>query len=303
MQRSKAFTLIELLVVIAIIAILAAILFPVFAQAKMAAKKTAAISQAKQTGTAIIMYASDADDSFPCGLAPDLTYTAGIKYRTGAANVLNPAGWDGNATLAASDALVWSNSIQPYMKNYDALLLPGTNVVGSATQVAGQPKPQTVTFAYNGLLQYLSTTAVAAPSQLTLLWPGYGNAGTAGTTILSPRLNCNSIGPCMFNAGGAPQTGATGNPQIFTFSFSPSFYVYGKGAVHVFTDSSAKWLPYGNGNQATFPASTNSPIVWQFLDPNTGQIPTSPGAFYRGMGGLRGANYAAAFCPDNTFSN
>jgi len=60
----RAFTLIELLVVIAIIAILAAILFPVFAQAKAAAKKTASLSNLKQLGTAQIMYGSDADDHY-----------------------------------------------------------------------------------------------------------------------------------------------------------------------------------------------------------------------------------------------
>jgi prepilin-type N-terminal cleavage/methylation domain-containing protein len=63
-QRRLGFTLIELLVVIAIIAILAAILFPVFAQAKAAAKKTSEISNFKQAGTAVAMYTSDNDDSY-----------------------------------------------------------------------------------------------------------------------------------------------------------------------------------------------------------------------------------------------
>lgn len=70
MKRTKAFTLIELLVVIAIIAILAAILFPVFAQAKLAAKGTASLSNAKQTTLASIMYSGDCDDM----VMPDATW-------------------------------------------------------------------------------------------------------------------------------------------------------------------------------------------------------------------------------------
>jgi prepilin-type N-terminal cleavage/methylation domain-containing protein len=61
-KRNGAFTLIELLVVIAIIAILAAILFPVFAQAKAAAKQTQALSNTKQLGLSMLIYSSDFDD-------------------------------------------------------------------------------------------------------------------------------------------------------------------------------------------------------------------------------------------------
>jgi len=64
-HAAKAFTLIELLVVIAIIAILAAILFPVFAQAKEAAKKTACLSDFKQIGLALALYQNDYDGGYP----------------------------------------------------------------------------------------------------------------------------------------------------------------------------------------------------------------------------------------------
>ena len=64
----RAFTLIELLVVIAIIAILAAILFPVFAQAKVAAKNAASLSNIKQGNLACLMYSGDADDTVPLAL-------------------------------------------------------------------------------------------------------------------------------------------------------------------------------------------------------------------------------------------
>lgn len=73
-RSSKAFTLIELLVVIAIIAILAAILFPVFAQAKAAAKQTATISNLKQLGTSLQIYLADNDDiQVPSKAYRDLT--------------------------------------------------------------------------------------------------------------------------------------------------------------------------------------------------------------------------------------
>jgi len=66
MKRSRnGFTLIELLVVIAIIAILAAILFPVFARAREKARQTSCLSNLKQLSLAILMYAEDYDETLP----------------------------------------------------------------------------------------------------------------------------------------------------------------------------------------------------------------------------------------------
>lgn len=79
-MKHKAFTLIELLVVIAIIAILAAILFPVFAQAKAAAKSTADLSNQKQITLGLIMYGNDYDDTFSPGNGNDAD--AGTFSRT-----------------------------------------------------------------------------------------------------------------------------------------------------------------------------------------------------------------------------
>lgn len=75
----KAFTLIELLVVIAIIAMLAAILFPVFAQAKEAAKKTTDLSNMRQIGLAFTMYANDYNDNIPLSSFPEVTASWAIN--------------------------------------------------------------------------------------------------------------------------------------------------------------------------------------------------------------------------------
>ena len=91
MNKVKAFTLIELLVVIAIIAILAAILFPVFAQAKAAAKKTQSISNLKQIGLGEKMYENDNDDNIPQS-----------QYCT--------------VKLDANSLITWLNAIYPYIK-------------------------------------------------------------------------------------------------------------------------------------------------------------------------------------------
>ncbi|MCG9894755.1 MAG: prepilin-type N-terminal cleavage/methylation domain-containing protein [Fimbriimonadaceae bacterium] len=86
----RAFTLIELLVVIAIIAILAAILFPVFAQAKESAKATADLSQARQIGMGVKLYLADHDDTMPIFYAYNSQPPAGQPGHKGVEVLLFP---------------------------------------------------------------------------------------------------------------------------------------------------------------------------------------------------------------------
>ncbi|GAB4452895.1 MAG: hypothetical protein OHK0029_04710 [Armatimonadaceae bacterium] len=105
LRKSTAFTLIELLVVIAIIAILAAILFPVFAQAREKARQTACLNNMRQIGLALIQYVQDYDGTYPP-----------IRVREMPAG--NPEG------VPASSILTWRNVVQPYIKNVSVFGCP-----------------------------------------------------------------------------------------------------------------------------------------------------------------------------------
>lgn len=106
---SKGFTLIELLVVIAIIAILAAILFPVFARARENARRASCMSNLKQVGLGIMQYTQDYDEHLP-------------MYRV-------PA----SSTDLAARPLGWVDAIQPYVKSIQLFQCPSDS--GATTDV------------------------------------------------------------------------------------------------------------------------------------------------------------------------
>jgi prepilin-type N-terminal cleavage/methylation domain-containing protein/prepilin-type processing-associated H-X9-DG protein len=106
-NRKPAFTLIELLVVIAIIAILAAILFPVFAQARERARMSACMSNMRQIGTSLMMYVQDYDETYPY-----IRFTCNSASKGG--------------------CYVWKNAIRPYLKSLDVLACP-SNPYGRPT--------------------------------------------------------------------------------------------------------------------------------------------------------------------------
>ncbi|MFO7947164.1 MAG: prepilin-type N-terminal cleavage/methylation domain-containing protein [Armatimonadota bacterium] len=109
MKGPRGFTLIELLVVIAIIAILAAILFPVFARAREKARQASCLSNVKQITLAALMYAGDYDEH----LCPAKNYGP-VEYSDG----------EGGTRLARA---VWYRLLQPYMKNREILQCPSAD--------------------------------------------------------------------------------------------------------------------------------------------------------------------------------
>src|SRR3569623_1095459 len=115
-RTRNGFTLIELLVVIAIIAILAAILFPVFAQARAKARQASCLSNMRQLGTSTAMYVQDYDEQF---------YPHRFNCDGGSAcNPLMTAngGQFNGITGSAQTKIFWISLLQPYVKNYQVFV-------------------------------------------------------------------------------------------------------------------------------------------------------------------------------------
>jgi prepilin-type N-terminal cleavage/methylation domain-containing protein len=155
-MNRRAFTLIELLVVIAIIAILTAILFPVFAQAKAAAKNAASISNVTQAGLGQIMYASDNDDAFPLvttsfpTTATDelIVPTPNSCMQPGTKTIQQCTQEPGIGT--EGKCYTWQNLIQPYAKNWQMMVSPLSKLAnlsqGSENQFFSYGMPPRIEF-------------------------------------------------------------------------------------------------------------------------------------------------------------
>lgn len=305
MKASKrAFTLIELLVVIAIIAILAAILFPVFAQAKESAKKTAGLSQLKQVNTAVVMYMADYDDIFPVGITQRTSGTwrySNLHPRP--ANVYLGGGWDAPGVPETVQPH-WGNAVEPYIKNLQLQEFPG--MVRLTPPFPFNPGVPVAASGvnFNGHLQFLSSSQIEQPSVVPLVWSA-GNGANTGFAVSRPTLRCDLAstvgdGACRFNPGGPAQPGrAAGNQSFFAIPNVGKIWNYQKGNLFGRTDTSVKFVQTGF---AVDPQTVADPFSDPYASINAAGTSFSywgcelPDGF--GPGG--GYRYVCFFRPDRT---
>lgn len=240
-QRSKTsgFTLIELLVVIAIIAILAAILFPVFAQAREKARQSSCISNSKQLNMALLMYVQDYDEQFPSG-----------RY--------NPA-----YPNAADFGKGWAGQIYSYTKNVGILKCPDDST-GEIKGTGITLSPVSYLYNYN-IATHAGLASLNAPSSTVLLAESIGDQvnAAAGDELPSSSIPVYSAagnglsvltaidGTSMPAVAGPVQyaTGAMGGYHLTTAPLAPYPALFNKelgrhtdGAIFSMGDGHTKYF-------------------------------------------------------------
>jgi prepilin-type N-terminal cleavage/methylation domain-containing protein len=289
-SRRAGFTLIELLVVIAIIAILAAILFPVFARARAQARKINGVSNTKQTSLAVLMYAQDYDEHFP---------------RSGWGGFINAAGQQNQY-----GTLEWQNVTAPYIKNQGIYQDPAdfsdrdTSQVGGDDLMVGPDGHESLL-----LNDLLSHAAVQEGGQWTFDPKDSGLQNTQRTSNPVTVSGVNAPSDCVLMAeghcgwvkGDDPAPDWTGNTAVHSkwkremsmsqfqteliaatsyngwhFMKSGTLPIHGDQGVFAFTDGHAKTVKVidGSGNpvmRGTLPFPKHMDPAQQGinLDPNT----------------------------------
>ncbi|MDR3710878.1 MAG: DUF1559 domain-containing protein [Capsulimonadaceae bacterium] len=247
MQQKSGFTLIELLVVIAIIAILAAILFPVFATAREKARQSSCTSNQKQLALGLLQYLQDYDETFPSG----------------------QAGYISSGNLLSAMAEGWAGQVYPYVKSTSVYVCPDDT---STPKDAGY---SSISYAYN--FNFVTPTnpsatsltwqqlvpaiasQLAAPTSTILLYEvqGYEWSASSARDVSSPT----GVGVCHFGSNDSPATTYTDTTLLMS-STDPLYCGYsnpGKassspannhimgqrhsgGSVFVMADGHVKWI-------------------------------------------------------------
>jgi prepilin-type N-terminal cleavage/methylation domain-containing protein/prepilin-type processing-associated H-X9-DG protein len=182
----RGFTLIELLVVIAIIAILAAILFPVFARAREKARQASCLSNTKQLGLSFMMYTQDYDERTPA---------------------------DYQITGMPTNVCYWRFLLEPYIKNWQVFNCPS----GLTVQDASDPNTQYVNnYGFNGYIVNISLAQMSAPASCAAMGDSrhwFGSQGGGGS-FAYPNMGINGVACCSYATNPPNGTRHTGGSNI-----------------------------------------------------------------------------------------
>ena len=250
-KTARGFTLIELLVVIAIIAILAAILFPVFAKARSKARQTACLSNVKQLAMATIMYTSDYDECWPLTRYFGTTPLINVNLGPPPCNVVE-----------SDSAYVTPSLIMPYVRNAALFACPEWS--GWRTCKAGFPLPA-AQWSYNWLNDpHFHTTSTGGASNrcqfCSRTCPSDANQGpmnqregtrisntpAAGNSILLVELaRAEGLGIPYGCNDGCTSAGESFHTYVEPRLMNvPTRQVHNNGNNYGFCDGHAKWMAW-----------------------------------------------------------
>ena len=208
-SRKEGFTLIELLVVIAIIAILASILFPVFARARENARRASCQSNLKQIALGIFMYNQDYDEKLPIYIV------------------------NSTAPYSSSNPYGWADAMQPYLKSTQIFQCPSeTNGPNSDVTSNGYSD-----YWFNAQAAGIADAQFDAPTVTVLL--GDGDSGTVSPAVVGDSSQ-SWTGSARYVSSGGTGT-CTGVATAVQADFGPGAHRHLTGANIAFADGHVKW--------------------------------------------------------------
>ena len=231
-KKKNGFTLIELLVVIAIIAILAAILFPVFARARENARRASCQSNLKQIGLGMMQYTQDHDERYPSnGWTCTSVQVAAQQY----------------ACTSTSATVLWYHPLDPYLKSVQIYNCPSyTGTIQTRNSAGMWVYASAASYGWNVYQTGTGTTGIVTPFHLASL----ASVESPATTILVTEGN-----PGYYRVSGAVPTTSNTNP-VGTRHLD--------GVNFLWADGHVKWsLP----SKVTYAAGDPVPGAWT-LAPN-----------------------------------